>query len=133
MSKTKKIILFLILLTIPLSCLAVRPTEVAYPNLDMVMAPVTTKTLLPNYIRYIFYLFLSLSGLICFASMVWAGFLFLTSTGDPGKRKNAISRIWLAFVGSAIILGSYLIFNTINPQLVIIDLGLQLLDGVILY
>ena len=133
MSKNKKFILFLILLTIPLGCLAVRPTEVTYPNLDNAMAPVTTKTLLSSYIRYAFYLFLSFSGLICFGSMVWAGFLFLTSTGDPGKRKSAVSRIWLAFVGSAIILGSYLIFNTINPQLITINLGLQSLEGVILY
>lgn len=136
MSKNKNFILFLIILAIPLNCLAIRYTEVVYPdisNSDIVMAPVTTKTLLPNYIRYIFYLFLSLLGVVCFGSLVWAGAMIVISTGNPGQRKEAVSRIWSALIGSGIVLGSYLIFNTINPQLILPHLGLQSLEGVILY
>lgn len=111
---------------------AAKPTEITYPDVPGAITPVTIKTALPEYVRYIFNFFVFISGLICFGVLIYAGVIYLTSAGNPGKQKEATSRIGSAFLGIIIIFGSYLISTTINPQLVIPYIGIKPVGGVTL-
>ena len=45
------------------------------------------------------------------------GFQYITSLGDPAKLADAKDRIKSAFFGLILLVGSFVILNTINPQL----------------
>lgn len=47
------------------------------------------------------------AGLILFGYLIWGGFEFLTSAGDPEKIKTAQSKLVSAIVGFVIIFASY--------------------------
>ncbi len=55
--------------------------------------------------------------IIFFAILLWSSFEYMTSTGNPGKVKNAKSRIVSGISGVLLLFGSYIILNTINPEL----------------
>ena len=98
-------------------CLAQSDLEVTYPVIGGVPVPVTTKTLLPDYITYIFNLSLLIAGLVAFVAMIAGGYKHLTSGGNPSKIADARDQMTSAIIGLAILLASVLILNTINPQL----------------
>lgn len=112
-----------------------RELEVTYPQFGGVQAPASTKVLLPNYIKYIFHFAIAVAGLIAFASLIYGGFLYLTSAGNPASMNEAKDQMLASFLGLLILLASWLILNTINPQLVILKAptlqGFE--SGVILY
>ena len=100
-------------------CLAQRKLEIIYPAVPGVQTPMTTKTALPDYLRYVFTFTIIISGLVAFGAMIYGGILYLTSTGDPTKISDAKDQVIASFLGLIIILSSFLILNTINPQLVL--------------
>ena len=55
--------------------------------------------------------------LIFFGILIYAGLRYLTSAGNPSKMQDAKKRIISGFSGVILLLGSYLILNTINPEL----------------
>lgn len=59
-------------------------------------------------------------GLVVFASLVYGGFLWMTSEGDPLKVQKSKTQIISSFVGLLIILSSYVLLNSINPTLVVL-------------
>lgn len=69
------------------------------------------------------YLFV-LAGLILFAFIIWAGFEFLTSAGDPEKVKSAQGKLTSAIVGFIIIFAAYWI-----AQILQIIFGVSILGG----
>lgn len=71
-----------------------------------------------DYIKNFYTLIITISGIIAFIALVVAGILYLTSAGDPEKTNKTKKQIFAAFLGTIIILASYLILNTINPSLV---------------
>lgn len=77
---------------------------------------------LNEIIAWFYYFVITISGIAVFAMLVWGGFTWLTSTGDPSKIADARDRIYSAFLGLVIILASYLIMKTINPDLVVLTL-----------
>jgi len=95
-----------------------RKLEVEYPEISGIK-PETVKTGLPEYVKYIFSFGIIIFGLIVFGALIWGGVLYLTSAGQPTKLREAKDRIFSAFLGLVILLSSYLILTTINPQLVI--------------
>ncbi len=108
--------------------------EVTYP--EIASKTVTTTTSLPEYIIYMFNLAVIIGVLIVIGVVVFGGFLYLTSAGNPSQMREAKSRIFNGFLGLIILLASYLILNTINPQLTVIRLesveikrGIALIDG----
>lgn len=130
----KKFIIISILLLIPLSAsLAYQQTELTYPTFLNLQGPVTTRSFLSEYIRYIFYAIVGVSGFVCFGSLVYAGALYVTSVGNPNLQKEAKDRIFSSFIGMVIVLSSYLLLNTINPQLINVQVGVESLGGVVLY
>ncbi len=133
--KNQKIIIFLILLILLPSnfCFAQRKLEVRYPEIPGAIRPVTIKTELAEYIKYIFGFVLSIAGLITFGSLVWGGITYLTSAGSPERMKEAKSQIFASIFALLIIFSSWLISNTINPQLVIPHAGIEAVGGILLY
>ena len=122
MKNYKKILLLLIFISFLISsfCFAQgRKLETGYPTIYGVETPTTVKTALPEYLEYVFTLIVIISGIIAFGSLVYGGFCYLTSAGDPSKMENAKGQIMAGFLGIIIVLSSYLILNTINPRLII--------------
>ena len=64
---------------------------------------------------------MSLGGLLAFAALLIAGFVFATSAGNPGKQKEAKDRILAAFMGVIILLGSFILLRVINPQILLLE------------
>ena len=77
---------------------------------------------LDQVIAWLYYFVITVSGIAVFAMLVWGGFTWLTSTGDPSKITDAKDRIYSAFLGLLLILASILIMQTINPELVVLKL-----------
>lgn len=79
--------------------------------------PDCTPTTLTGMIKYLYEWGVVLGGLAAFVMLLVAGFQYLTSTGDPGKIKNARDRIASAIGGLVLLLSSFLILNFLNPEL----------------
>ncbi len=74
---------------------------------------------LPLYFKYFFHLFIIIAISICAIIFIYAGILYLISTGKPANLKEA--KIWMqsAIIGLTTILSAYTILYTINPSLTI--------------
>lgn len=73
---------------------------------------------LGTLIESIFKWALALVGLAVFVNFLWAGVLWFTSRGNTGMINSAKEKMFNALIGAIILLASYLILNTINPDLV---------------
>ena len=69
-----------------------------------------------TYLKGFFRLVISLSSIIAVLVITFEGFKLAISTSE-GARETAKERIEQALIGLGLVLGSYLILNTINPQL----------------
>lgn len=100
----------------------VRALEIVYPNIGKgVPAPKYVTTGLPQYVEYIFRLAIWLIGFLIFGAVVYNGVNYLLAAGNPAKLADAKDGIISALLGGVILLGTYIIFNTINPQMVILE------------
>ena len=79
---------------------------------------------LGDLVQYLYEWGIALGGLAVFLVLIFAGFQYLTSVGDPTKMKEARGKILAAFGGLVLLLASWLILNTLNPQLT----GLEIPD-----
>ncbi|MDO8264851.1 MAG: hypothetical protein Q7T34_00595 [Candidatus Parcubacteria bacterium] len=79
--------------------------------------PITDDITLTVFIQYLYEWSIAIGGLAAFFALIWAGFLYLTSAGNTGRIKEAKERINSAVLGLVLLLSSFLILNTINPQL----------------
>ena len=61
---------------------------------------------------------LVLVGLAVFIMILWGGFLWLTSAANPGNIGTAKKYITNAIIGAVLLAASYVILNTINPELI---------------
>lgn len=91
--------------------------EVDYPTIPEVEKP-NEKTLDVDYYRYIFYGAIALGGIIGFVVIVYGGILYLASTGNPELIKKGKEYIYSSITGLTILLCSYLILITLNPNLI---------------
>lgn len=83
----------------------------------------STSTLGPVAIVGNIYLFaLGIGGLLAFGSIVFAGIEWATSRGNPSAISDAQDQITQAFLGLLLLTGSYIILNTINPQLTVLQI-----------
>jgi len=106
------IILFLAI-TQPVSAL-----EVDYPNIGgYTLGP---ESYLSVYVVYVFVFLVSLVGAVGIIAIVYSGLRILMSFGNPAEIGSARSRILSCVLGIILLLFSYVILNTINPELTII-------------
>ncbi len=109
-------------------------TEVDYPQVSGAETPRTVKTFLPDYIKYLFNLALLIAALVTFGSLVYGGFRYLASAGNPLAISDAKSQITAGILGLIILLIAYVILIQLNPELVVLKIGKVEFDkGVILY
>lgn len=73
-------------------------------------------------IAWFYYFIVGISGFAAFIMLVWGGFQWLTSAGNPARISEAKDRLTSAFLGLIIILASFLILQVINPELVTLRL-----------
>lgn len=115
--KNKKIILILIIGGVLVIAPTVLALETNWPN-SPAGTSLTDQSKLPDLIKYLYEWGIALGGLAVFISLLIAGVQYLTSLGDPTSMKEAMSRIQSAALGLVLLLSSWLILNTINPDLV---------------
>ena len=90
-------------------------TRVTWP--DTPMGTNFPATGVAAMIKYIYEWGIALGGIAAFIALVIAGFQYLSSAGNPAMLNEAKSRVVSALEGLVLLLGSWLILNTINPQL----------------
>ena len=73
-------------------------------------------------IVWLYYFIIGISGFSAFFMFVWGGFKWSSSAGDPTAIGEATDMIKSAAIGVLIILSSYLILQTINPELTTLNL-----------
>lgn len=131
MSKnTKSLIRNLVFLTTLIVVIAIggqalgdKDLEISYPDISSsATVPTTTKTLLPSYFLYVFYFALIFSGIVIFGSMLMAGISWMSSMGNPAALKDSKDRMSSAFLGVILLLSSFILLNTINPEITMMKL-----------
>lgn len=73
---------------------------------------------LPELIKYIYLFAMGISGAVALTSMLIGAIRYISAAGNPSKMSDARDQIFSALLGVVILLSSYLILNTINPDLV---------------
>ena len=93
-----------------------RGLEINYPPLNGI--EITTSTTISEYAVYFFSLGIIIAAVIAFAVLTYGGIRYLLSFNNPGAMKDA--KIWISSgaIGLFVILCSYLILSTINPEIV---------------
>lgn len=109
--------LFVLLCIVRFSALAQKELEVPYPTIPYATPPRTINIPLSSFLRYIYNFGILTAGVLSFFLLAWGGILYLFSQGRPALLNEARKQITNALFGLLIILSSYLILNTINPQL----------------
>ena len=89
--------------------------ETALPSIANQPAPGAG---LPEYINYLFVFGLGLITIVAFGQMVIGGITYILAAGNAAKVEDAKDMIFQALLGVGILLVSYLLLRTINPDLV---------------
>ncbi len=122
--QNKKLILLLIFLGIFIFSSLVLAAEERKLLVDWPTLPggiqLTVDSDVTELVAYFYQWGIALGGLVAFIALIIAGFHYLTSVGDPTKMKEATDRIKSVFLGLALLLGSFLILHTINPELTVL-------------
>ena len=117
----KKIILFclvaIILFGFASSVFALQWPNSPVPGGGTAFDPKDPNTNLTIAIKYFYEWAIVLGGLAVFVVLLYAGFQYLTSAGDPGKTKDARDRITSAIGGLVLLLASFILLNIVNPEL----------------
>lgn len=119
--KIKNLLSFILLLALVLPQAASAITlNLNYPNVPLVgdLNDAGTQGL-DNFIRYIYMFIVWISGLAAFVMIVWNGFLWLTSAGNPGQIRQATDGLKNAALGLLVVLSSFIILQTISSQFII--------------
>jgi len=93
-----------------------RRLEVRWPD-SPAGTSISGCTTVTGMVKYFYEWGIALGGLATFFALVMGGFQYLTSMGEPAKITEAKNRISSAIFGLVLLLGSWLILNTINPEL----------------
>jgi len=80
------------------------------------------KSTLTELIAYIYEWAMAIGGIAAFIALVSAGFQYLTSAGDITKMSDAKKQITSAITGLVLLLSTFLILSTINPELTTLDI-----------
>ncbi|GEM_PF-3279163 len=79
-------------------------------------------TNLSTYLTGIFKVGIALAGVLAFLTIVWGGFTYLSTDAITGKEEGK-AKVGRALGGLVLALAAYIILNTINPQLVRLNLN----------
>lgn len=76
---------------------------------------------LNEIVAWFYYFIVTISGFAAFVMLVWGGFKYLSSAGNPSAIGDSKDMIQKALLGLLLILVSYLILQAINPDLIILQ------------
>ncbi len=110
--------------TILLAPIFAQGLEVNYPEVPSVPVGhyITTTQSVIGYVKYLFNLSIIIGAIVAFGSLVYGGFLYLSSTGETTKIREAKKQITASFLGLIILLTSFFVLKTINPRLVFLKI-----------
>lgn len=94
-------------------------------QVEMPLGNQTTANNLGQYIRAIFIFGLGLVALTALFALIFGGINYILSAGSSSRQTTAKQWIWGAISGLALLICSYLLLATINPQLTSFDLKLN--------
>lgn len=101
--------------------LAVATSALAYEDYKpLVQIPRVVNT--GNFLQYlsgIYNFLISIVGILAMAALVYGGFRYLTSVGNPAAVEDAKDIINSAIIGLVLALSSWLILNEINPDVLV--------------
>ncbi len=80
---------------------------------------------LPQYIKYIYIFAIGSVGVIGLVAIMMGAFGYITSAGNPQKASGAKDQILAALFGLLLLLGSVIILNMINPDLLRFNINLN--------
>ena len=90
--------------------------ETGLPNIPNNQLPAGTE--LPSYIKYLFIFGLGAITILALAQMMSGGIQYILAAGNIAKHEEAKDTIQQALLGLGLLLTSYLLLRTINPDLV---------------
>jgi hypothetical protein len=104
--------------------------EVFAPDLPNVPGAPDPTEGIPQLVAFVYAFALWIVGLAVFVQITAAGVQWLVAAGNPGQISAAKSKMTNALFGLVLLLGSYVILNTINPDLVNTAFQLPKLVGI---
>jgi len=102
--------------------------EIIYPRIPGALPPQDFLQTAPSevhlslYVKYFVNLSIWAGGILALFFLIYGGIKYLTSTGKPEALVSAKNQITGAFFGLLILLSSFLILKTINPEFTILEL-----------
>lgn len=84
---------------------------------------------IPSYLNNLYRFAVGIAGLLALGFIVAGGVYYTVSAGSSDKQREAKSMISSALLGIALLFGSYLILNTVNPQITRLGLGFTNPEG----
>lgn len=98
---------------------SISATQVEWPTAPITGAEINESSEMHDLIAYFYGWGISIGVIIAFIMIVIAGIEYMLSaaTANPGLGGKAIGRIKSAILGLILLLSSWLILNTINPQI----------------
>ena len=123
MKKKIAFLLVLLLLGVFFSRFALSQT-IQYPEIPPgnIPPPPSGENNIPKYVKYLFNFTIAIGGIIALGALILAGYRYIISVGNAAARQEAKDKIISAIIGLALLLSSYLILVTINPELVVFKL-----------
>jgi len=95
--------------------------EVNYPEIEGAAKPESSNFL--GFINYFYALAIRLAAIVAVGVLVYAGIMYMTA-GTLTSTEEARKWIWAALIGLILAIGSWVILNAINPDLVNLDITL---------
>ena len=92
-----------------------RGLEIKYPIINGI--EITTSTTISEYAVYIFSFSMIIGAIVAFAVLIFGGFRYLTSAGNPLAMGEARKWIWGAILGLILLFCSWLIIGIINKEI----------------
>ena len=101
-------------------------TLISYPTIEGA-GTIAFGMSLPEMIKYIYLFAVGICGAIALAAILLGAIKYIGAAGNSSKMADAKEQIVSAILGVVILLSSYLILYTINPDLVKIGLSLPII------
>ncbi len=116
MKKIFLIIFLLFIICAPSITMAQVKLETGLPNVPGGQLPADKE--LPSYINYLFIFGLGAITILALAQMMLGGIQYILAAGNVSKTEDAKNTIQQALLGLGLLLASFLLLRTINPDLV---------------
>ncbi len=108
----------LLVFLLPSTALGARNLELNYPDLPSGEGTPGDSSDLTQYLDYVYRFSFYILGFLILGSLIYNGIMVATSTSKPQKRADYLKKIRNSLIGGVLVLSSFLVLRTINPDLV---------------